>query len=86
VLRSVSFRIAGHLYGREFYIVKHNSGTFNNKTVYYIIINAYLNARVGRSGKLLLVLASTVILGSESRETHDRILLSRESRCHAIVF
>jgi hypothetical protein len=29
--------------------------------------------------KLLLVLASTVILGSEIRETHDHILLSHES-------
>jgi hypothetical protein len=31
------------------------------------------------SGKLLLVFASTVILGSESRGTHDLILLSDRS-------
>lgn len=35
---------------------------------------------VGLSGKvLLLVLASTVFLGSESRRDHDRILLSHDS-------
>jgi hypothetical protein len=32
-----------------------------------------------RSGKLLLFLSSTVILGSESRWTHDHILLSHDS-------
>jgi hypothetical protein len=31
------------------------------------------------SGKLLLILASTVILGSWSRDTHDRILPSHDS-------
>jgi hypothetical protein len=33
---------------------------------------------IGRSGKLLLVLASTVIFGSGSRGTHDHILLSHD--------
>jgi hypothetical protein len=39
------------------------------------------------SVKLLLVLASTVILGSESRRTHDHILLSQDSgrRTTAVV-
>jgi hypothetical protein len=36
------------------------------------------NLSVG-PGKLLLVLATTVILGSESRATHDRMLLSQKS-------
>jgi hypothetical protein len=40
-------------------------------------------ARDKKSGKLLLVLASTVILGSESRGTEDRILLSHDSGSHA---
>jgi hypothetical protein len=31
------------------------------------------------SGKFLLVLASTIILVSESRGTHDHILLSHDS-------
>jgi hypothetical protein len=39
---------------------------------------------VGRSTKLLLVLASTIILGSESRWTHDRTLLSDDSASRAI--
>jgi hypothetical protein len=34
---------------------------------------------VGRSGKLLLALTSTVILGSESCRTHDHIFLSHDS-------
>jgi hypothetical protein len=34
---------------------------------------------VGRPGKFLLVLASTVILDSDSRGTHDPILLSHDS-------
>jgi hypothetical protein len=37
----------------------------------------------GRSGKLMLVLASTVIIGSEPRGTHDHILLSHDSGCCA---
>jgi hypothetical protein len=37
------------------------------------------NLRLGRSSKLLMVLASTVILGSESHGTHDDILLSHDS-------
>jgi hypothetical protein len=36
-------------------------------------------ARDKKSSKLLLVLASTVILGSESRGTQDHILLSHDS-------
>jgi hypothetical protein len=32
------------------------------------------------SGKLMLALASTVVLGSESRGTHGHILLSRDFR------
>jgi hypothetical protein len=32
------------------------------------------------SGKLLLVLASTIILGSESRGVHDHISLSHDSQ------
>jgi hypothetical protein len=38
---------------------------------------------VGRVDKLLLALASTVILGSESRGTHDHILLSHYSGSRA---
>jgi hypothetical protein len=34
---------------------------------------------VGRSGKLLLALASTVILGSGSCGTHEHIFLSHDS-------
>jgi hypothetical protein len=34
---------------------------------------------VGQLGKLLLVLASSVILGSESHEIHDRILVAHDS-------
>jgi hypothetical protein len=41
----------------ELYILKYNSRTINNKT-------ADLNARVALSGKLVLVIASTVSLGS----------------------
>jgi hypothetical protein len=37
---------------------------------------AAVTANHGRSGKLLLILARTVILGSKSRGTHDFILLS----------
>jgi hypothetical protein len=37
------------------------------------------NFWVSQSGKLLLVLASTVILGSESCGSHDHILLSHDS-------
>jgi hypothetical protein len=37
------------------------------------------------SGKLLLALASTVILGSESRWTHDHILLSHDSGSRATL-
>jgi hypothetical protein len=36
-----------------------------------------------RPGKLLLVLASTVILGSQSGGTHDHILLSHDSGSRA---
>jgi hypothetical protein len=32
-----------------------------------------MQGSVSRSGKLLLVLTSKIILGSESRETHDRL-------------
>jgi hypothetical protein len=32
------------------------------------------------SGKLLLTLASTVILASESRGTHDSVLMSHDSQ------
>jgi hypothetical protein len=39
-----------------------------------------------RSRKLLLVLASIVILGSESRWTHDRISLSHDSGSSAKLF
>jgi hypothetical protein len=37
---------------------------------------------VGRSGTLLLFLASTVTLSSESCGTHDHVLLSQDSRSH----
>jgi hypothetical protein len=37
------------------------------------------------SGKLLLVLASTVILGSEPHGTQNHILLSHISVCHATI-
>jgi hypothetical protein len=36
-------------------------------------------------GKLLLALASTVTLGSESRGIHDPILLFHDSGCRAVV-
>jgi hypothetical protein len=39
----------------------------------------------GRSAKLLMVLASRVIIGSESRGTHDHILLSHDSRRRATI-
>jgi hypothetical protein len=39
--------------------------------------------RIGNSGKFLLVLASTMFPASESRGTHDHILLSRDSGNHA---
>lgn len=35
------------------------------------------------SGKLLLAIASIVILASESRGTHGHILMSHDSRCRA---
>jgi hypothetical protein len=38
-----------------------------------------------RSGKLLLVHGSTVVLGSESRWTHDHILLSHDSGSCALL-
>jgi hypothetical protein len=38
---------------------------------------------VGRSGKSQLVLASTVIVGSESRRTHDHIFVPKDSESRA---
>jgi hypothetical protein len=44
-----------------------------------------LSPPTGRSDKLLLALASTVILSSGSRETHDHIFLSHDSGNRAIL-
>jgi hypothetical protein len=41
---------------------------------------------VGWSGKFLLAVAGTVILGSESHRTHYHILLSHDSGSHATLF
>jgi hypothetical protein len=44
-----------------------------------------LSSPLGRLGKFLLVLASTIILGSEFHGTHDHILLSHDSGSHATL-
>jgi hypothetical protein len=45
----------------------------------------YWRARLSLTTKLLLVLASTVILGSESQGTHDLVLLADGSDSYFIV-
>jgi hypothetical protein len=47
-------------------------------TCQLLVSSHNVNLVVGRSGKLLLALASTVILGSESRGAHDHISLSHD--------
>jgi hypothetical protein len=54
-----------------------NTIYFHNPTDWVYMLQCYL------PGKLLVVLASTIILGSESRGTHDHILLSHDSESHA---
>jgi hypothetical protein len=53
--------------------------------IYHPTIKRYIISGQRRAGwcKLLLTLASTVILGSESRGTHDHILRSHDSGCRA---
>jgi hypothetical protein len=54
----------------------------NRKKTYDLIL-----LWVGRLGKLLLILASTVIVtGSESRLTHDHIFLSQDPVSSAVPF
>jgi hypothetical protein len=55
--------------------------TLNPMCGYHSVLSS-----VGRSGKLLLALAGTVILGSESRGTHDRILLRNEPGSVCLVY
>jgi hypothetical protein len=52
--------------------------------ILHVHLLRFCTSRVGL-GKLLLALASTVILGSEPRGTHDHILLSHDSGCRATV-
>jgi hypothetical protein len=60
---------------------KHIVDTDDGGGVFFQSIGEFLpdslpSQSVSRSDKLLLALAKTVILSSESRETHDHILLS----------
>lgn len=53
--------------------------SFQKEMVTYVrkILLPIFHLRFGRSGKMLLSLASTVILSSESHRTHDHVILSQ---------
>jgi hypothetical protein len=52
----------------------------NFEGTYSLQLNSSMLMMVGRSSKLLLILGSTLILGSESCGIHDHILLPHDSR------
>jgi hypothetical protein len=69
-IRSSGCPVPAHVYG---HVHTYTTCYINLQVQYTMVQNMY----VGRSGKLLLVLVSTVILGSGSRETHDHNFVSR---------
>jgi hypothetical protein len=65
---------------RDLITTSHSPSTVGNILLVVSLSHSFsLIPCISRSGKLLLVLASTVILGSEFRMTHDHNLLFHDS-------